>query len=76
MIAGENSNTYTIKITDQSCDLVCAVAPVDNQNNVGEIAYSEPLTIELYSEEVKPIEKQYIVKLYDQDMTFLKVIPA
>lgn len=76
MIAGENSNTYTIKITDQSCDLVCAVAPVDNQNNVGEIAYSEPFTIELYSEEVKPIEKQYIVKLYDQNMTFLKVIPA
>ena len=76
MIAGETSNTYTIKITDQSCDIVCAVAPVDNQSNVGEIAYSEPLTIELYSGEIKPIEKQYIVKLYDQNMNFLKIIPA
>ena len=76
IISGETWNSYTIKITDQSCDLICAVAPVDNQSNVGEIAYSEPLTIELYSEEVKPIEKQYIVKLYDQEQNFLKIVPA
>lgn len=75
-ISGETTNSYIIKITDQSCDLICAVAPVDNQNNVGEIVYSEPLTIELYSEEIKPIEKQYIVKLYDQEMNFLKIVPA
>lgn len=75
-ISGETTNSYIIKITDQSCDLICAVAPVDDQNNVGEIAYSEPLTVELYSLEIKPIEKQYIVKLYDQDMTFLKIVPA
>ncbi len=76
LIAGANSNTYKIEITDHSCEIVCAVAPVDNQNNVGEIAYSQPLTIELYSEEIKPIEKQYIVKLYDQNMNFLKIVPA
>ncbi len=76
IISGETWNSYTIKITDQSCDLICAVAPVDNQSNVWEIVYSEPLTIELYSEEIKPIEKQYIVKLYDQEMNFLKIIPA
>lgn len=75
-ISGETTNSYTIKITDQSCDLVCAVAPVDNQWNVGEIAYSNTLTVQIYSTEIKPIEKQYIVKLYDGSMNFLKVIPA
>jgi hypothetical protein len=34
------------------------------------------LTIQIYSTEIKPIEKQYIVKLYDENMDFLKVIPA
>ena len=76
MISGETSNTYTIEITDQSCDIVCAVAPVDDQGNIWEIAYSNTLTIQIYSTEIKPIEKQYIVKLYDWSMTFLKVIPA
>lgn len=76
MISGETSNTYTIKITDQSCDIVCAVAPVDDQGNIWEIAYSNALTIQIYSTEIKPIEKQYIVKLYDENMDFLKVIPA
>ena len=76
MISGETSNTYTIEITDQSCDIVCAVAPVDDQGNIWEIAYSNTLTIQIYSTEIKPIEKQYIVKLYDKTMTFLKVIPA
>lgn len=75
-IEGENGATYTIKITDQSSDIVCAVAPIDDQNNVWNIVYSEPLTIELYSEEIKPIEKQYIVKVYDKNMNFLKIIPA
>lgn len=76
MISGETSNTYTIEITDQSCDIVCAVAPVDDQGNIWEIVYSNTLTIQIYSTEIKPIEKQYIVKLYDKAMTFLKVIPA
>lgn len=75
-ITGETWNTYTIKITDQSCDIVCAVAPVDNQGNIWEIAYSNTLTIQIYSTEIQPIEKQYIVKLYDWSMNFLKVIPA
>lgn len=75
-IEWENGATYTIKITDQSSDIVCAVAPIDDQNNVWNIVYSEPLTIELYSEEIKPIEKQYIVKVYDKNMNFLKIIPA
>lgn len=75
-ITGETWNTYTIEITDQSCDIVCAVAPVDNQGNIWEIAYSNTLTIQIYSTEIQPIEKQYIVKLYDWSMNFLKVIPA
>ena len=75
-ITGETWNTYTIKITDQSCDIVCAVAPVDSQGNIWEIAYSNALTIQIYSTEIKPIEKQYIVKLYDANMDFVKVIPA
>lgn len=76
LLTGETSNTYTIKITDQSCDFVCAVAPVDNQWNIGEIVYSNTLTVQIYSTEIEPIEKQYIVKLYDGSMNFLKVIPA
>lgn len=75
-ITGETWNTYTIEITDQSCDIVCAVAPVDNQGNIWEIAYSNTLTIQIYSTEIQPIEKQFIVKLYDWSMNFLKVIPA
>lgn len=76
LLTGETSNTYTIKITDQSCDFVCAVAPVDNQWNIGEIVYSNTLTVQIYSTEIEPIEKQYIVKLYDGSMNFLKVVPA
>ena len=76
LIEWETGSTYTIKITDHSYDLVCAVAPIDNQGNIWEIAYSNIITIELYSEEIKPIEKQYIVKVYDKNMDFLKIIPA
>lgn len=76
LIPWETWNTYTIKITDQSCDILCAVAPVDDQGNIWEIVYSDSIEIVLYSEEIKPIEKQYIVKLYDKTMTFLKVVPA
>lgn len=76
LIPWETNNTYTITITDHSCDIVCGVAPVDDQWNIWEIVYSEAIEIKLYSDEIKPIEKQYIVKVYDKEMNFLKVIPA
>lgn len=33
-IIGETSNTYTLLITDQTCDIICAVCPIDDQGNV------------------------------------------
>lgn len=40
------------------------------------MAFSEPLDIQYYSITVEPIEKQYIVKLYNANMQFIKVLPA
>lgn len=75
-IIGETSNTYTLLITDQTCDIICAVCPIDDQGNVGQLAFSEPLDIQYYAVTVEPIEKQYIVKLYNANMQFVKVLPA
>lgn len=75
-ITGATSNTYTLLLTDQSCDIICAVCPIDDQGNVGEVAISEPVDVQYYSVTVEPIEKQYIVKLYDSSMQFVKVLPA
>lgn len=74
IIAWETSSSYTLLITDQSCSIICAVAPFDNQWNQWEIWYSNEIDVEYYSTEVKPIEKQYIVKLYDGSMNFMKVV--
>lgn len=74
-IIWETSNTYTLLLTDQSYEIICAVCPIDDQGNVGEVAYSEPLEIQYYPI-AEPVEKQYIVKLYDGNMAFIKVLPA
>lgn len=75
-IIWETSNTYTLLLTDQSYEIICAVCPIDDQGNVGEVKYTEALTIDYYSLEVKPIQKEYIIKLYDGSMNFRKVLPA
>lgn len=74
-IIGETGNTYTLLLTDQSYDIICAVCPIDDQGNVGEVAYSEALEVQYYPI-AEPVEKQYIVKLYDSGMAFVKVLPA
>jgi len=75
-IIWETSSTYTLLLTDQSYELICAVCPIDDQGNVGEVVYSEAITIDYYSLEVKPIEKEYIIKLYDWSMAFKKVLSS
>ncbi len=75
IIEGEITNQYTILITDQSATIVCAVAPFDNQGNQWEIWYSNEIEIDFYPVE-EPIEKEYIVKVYDKNMNFIKVVPA
>lgn len=76
IIAWEISNTYTILETDANCDICCAVAPFDDQWNQWEIVISNEITIDFYSVEHKTIEKEYIVKLYDKNMQFLKIISS
>lgn len=53
---------------------IVAVLPVDNQWNEWEIEYSDEFVVQEKIDE--PIEKEYIVKAYDKNFTFLKVIPA
>ncbi len=69
-IIWETNSTYTLLITDQWHEITCAV--YDNWD----IEVAEPIFIDYYSLEVKPIEKEYIVKLYDWNMNFIKVLPA
>lgn len=53
---------------------VVAVLPIDSEWNEWDIEYSDSFTV---SEEVEsPIEKEYLVKVYDKDFNFLKVVPA
>lgn len=69
-IVWETSSTYTLLITDQWHEITCAVYDVWN------IEVAEPIFIDYYSLEIQPIEKEYIVKLYDWSMSFVKVLPA
>lgn len=69
-IIWETSNTYTLLITDQWHEITCAVY------YNWDIEVAEPIFIDYYSLEVKPIQKEYIVKLYDWSMNFVKVLPA
>lgn len=69
-IVWETSHTYTLLITDQWHEITCAVY------YDWDIEVAEPLFIDYYSLEVKPSEKEYIVKLYDWSMNFVKVLTA
>ena len=61
-------------VVNQAWIYVVAVLPIDNQGNEWEIVYSEWITI---TEEIeKPIQKEYIVKTYDKNFNFLKIIPT
>ena len=67
-----NSETYQAM---QSWEFVIAVLPVDNQWNEWDIEYSDPFTVEDF-ETAEPIEKEYLVKLYDSELNFVKVCPV
>ena len=69
-IEWELNNSYILQITDQWHEITCAIW------NDWNIDICEPIFIDYYSLEVKPIEKEYIVKLYDKNMEFIKVLPA
>lgn len=51
-----------------------AVLPVDSQGNEGGIVYSADYLVEV--EIKKPIEKEYLIKVYDKSFNFLKVVPS
>lgn len=69
-IIWETSDTYELVITDQWQEITCAVW-ID-----WEITVLEWIFIDFYNLELKPIEKEYIVKLYDWNFNFVKVLPA
>ena len=70
LIPGEEATTYTLLITDQWQEITCVV------RDWVSFETAEPIYIDYYNLEVKPIEKQYIVKLYDWSNNFVKVLPA
>lgn len=53
---------------------VVAVIPVDVLGNEGSTVYSPNFIVVEKVEE--PIQKEYLVKLYDKSLNFLKVVPA
>lgn len=53
---------------------VVAVLPKDNQWNEWDIEYSDDLKVE-EAWKVEPIEKDFIVKFYDKNFVFEKVVP-
>lgn len=70
LIQWEESNTYTLLITDQWQEITCVVW------NWEKFETAEPIYIDYYNLEIEPIQKQYIVKLYDWSNNFLKVLSA
>lgn len=72
-VAIEWENSSSIQAL-QWWNYVVAILPVDENWNEWDIVYSDSFTVQ---EEIeKPIEKEYLVKAYDKNMTFVKVIPA
>lgn len=72
-VAIEWENSESIQVL-QWWEYIVAILPVDENWNEWEIVYSDSFTVQ---EEIeKPIEKEYLVKAYDKNMTFVKVIPA
>ena len=69
-IIWETNDEYILLITDQWHEITCAVY------YDWDIEVAEWIFIDYYSLEVKPIEKEYIVKLYDWSMNFVKVLPV
>lgn len=70
LIQWEESNTYTLLITDQGQEITCVVW------NWEKFETAEPIYVDYYNLEIEPIQKQYIVKLYDWSNNFLKVLSA
>lgn len=70
LIQWEENNTYTLLITDQWQEITCVVW------NWTKFETAEPVYIDYYNLEIEPIQKQYIVKLYDWNNNFLKVLSA
>lgn len=72
-IAIEWANEMTHKAL-QAGEYIVAVLPSTTQGEQGTIQYSEAFLIEEIKKE-KPIEKEYLVKLYDSNLNFVKVCP-
>lgn len=72
-IAIEWANEMTHKAL-QAGEYIVAVLPSTTQGEQGAIRYSEAFLIEEIKKE-KPIEKEYLVKLYDSKLNFVKVCP-
>lgn len=75
-IEWENTNEYTLLITDQSCEICCAVCPIDSLGNEWEITLSNVVEIDYRPRELTAVEKQYLIKLYDSNMDFIKILPT
>lgn len=69
LIPGEENTTYTLLITDQWQEITCVV------RDWVKFETAEPIYIDYYNLELKPIQKEHIVKLYDWSMNFIKVLP-
>lgn len=72
-IAIEWANEMTHKAL-QAWSYVVALLPSTTDGEEGEIVYSDEFLIEEIKKE-KPIEKEYLVKLYDADLNFVRVCP-
>ena len=68
-IEGADTNTYTLLITDQWHEITCAIY------EDWEIIVLQGIYIDYYNSEKKPIQKEYLIKSYNSDFVFQKVIP-
>lgn len=70
LIPWEESEEYTLKITDWWCEITCAVAYWET-----DIELADSIYIDFFEQTSKPPQKEYLLKLYDKDMHFIKMIP-
>ena len=68
-IEWEDTNTYTLLITDQWHEITCAIY------EDWEIVVLQGVYVDYYNVEKKPIQKEYLIKSYNSDFVFQKVIP-
>lgn len=66
-----NSNEYQAL---QSWKYIVAVLPVDSEWNEWDIVYSDEYEVEDFKKD-EPIQKEFLVKTYDKNFVFVKVIP-